>query len=121
MNELYRSEPCLHRDDLSDRGFSWIDADDRDHSVFCVERHDDSGSLLVAVLNATPEPRFDYLVGMPHAGTWSLLVDSDAVEFGGSGHTVRESVTTAPEPWHRRADSASLILPPLGFVIYGWR
>jgi alpha-1,4-glucan:alpha-1,4-glucan 6-glycosyltransferase/4-alpha-glucanotransferase len=121
LNELYRSEPCLHRDDLSDRGFSWIDADDRDHSVFCVERHDDSGSLLVAVLNATPEPRFDYLVGMPHAGTWSLLVDSDAVEFGGSGHTVRESVTTAPEPWHRRADSASLILPPLGFVIYGWR
>ena len=121
LNELYRSEPALHRDDLSDRGFSWIDGDDRDHSVVSVERHDGDTSLLVAVLNATPEPRYDYLVGMPAPGAWSLLVDSDAVEFGGSGLAVVDNVETTHEPWHRRADRASLILPPLGFVIYSRR
>jgi 1,4-alpha-glucan branching enzyme len=121
LNALYRSEPALHRDDLLDRGFSWIDGDDRVHSVVSVERHDDATSLLVAVLNATPEPRFDYLVGMPAPGMWSLLVDSDAIEFGGSGHAVIENVETTHEPWHRKADRASLILPPLGFVIYSRR
>jgi 1,4-alpha-glucan branching enzyme len=118
LNELYRSEPSLHRDDLDDRGFSWINGDDPGLSVACVERHDGGDSLLVAVLNATPEPRLDYLVGMPGPGTWTLLVDSDASEFGGSNHFVHESLATTPEPWHGRPDRASLILPPLGFVIY---
>jgi alpha-1,4-glucan:alpha-1,4-glucan 6-glycosyltransferase/4-alpha-glucanotransferase len=121
LNELYRSEAALHRDDLDDRGFSWISGDDRGQSVACIERHDDGSSMLVALLNATPEPRHDYLVGMPAPGTWTLLVDSDAIEFGGSGHRVCESVETTPEPLHGKADRASLILPPLGFVIYARR
>jgi len=121
LNHLYRSEAALHRDDLDDRGFTWINADDADHSVVSILRHDGAGSLLVAVLNATPEPHDDYLVGMPAAGTWSLLVNSDASEYGGSGHAVRQSVETSHEPWHGRADRASLILPPLGFVVYGHR
>jgi alpha-1,4-glucan:alpha-1,4-glucan 6-glycosyltransferase/4-alpha-glucanotransferase len=121
LNQLYRSEAALHRDDLADRGFSWIDGEDRDQSVVCIERHDGGSAKLVAVLNATPEPRHDYLVGMPAPGAWTLLVDSDAPVYGGSGYSVRDVVETIPEPLHRRADHASLILPPLGFVIYGRR
>jgi 1,4-alpha-glucan branching enzyme len=121
LNQLYRNEAALHRDDLADRGFSWIDGDDRDHGVVCIERHDGDSAKLVAVLNATPEPRHDYLVGMPASGAWTLLVDSDAPVYGGSGYAVRDVVETIPEPLHRRADRASLILPPLGFVIYGRR
>jgi 1,4-alpha-glucan branching enzyme len=118
LNHLYRESSALHRDDLADRGFAWIDADDRDQSVVCIERFDDQGAHLVIALNATPEPRDDYVVGMPKPGSWSLVLSSDAAEFGGSGHAVRDRVVTSPEPWHRRADRTVLTLPPLGFVIY---
>ena len=118
INALYRSEPALHRDDLGDLGFSWIDGGDRTNSVASIERHDGSGDHLVCVLNATPEPRHDYLVGMPTAGRCG---DFYATEFGGSGHVVRDVVETEAVGWHGRHDRAALVLPPLGFVVYGRR
>lgn len=118
LNELYTTSSALHRDDLGDRGFAWIATDDREQSVACIERFDDAGTRLVFALNATPEPRHDYVVGMPAPGTWSLQLTSDASEFGGSDYPVLDTVETTHEPRHGRPDRASLVLPPLGFVIY---
>ena len=56
LNELYRSEACLHRDDLGDGGFSWIDCEDRLQSVLCYERHDGNGGVVTVVANFTPVP-----------------------------------------------------------------
>jgi 1,4-alpha-glucan branching enzyme len=119
LNELYRSEPALHRDDLPDGGFAWIDCEDRAQSVLCYERRDGSGGVLVAVANFTPVPRDGYRVGMPRAGRWEVLANSDAAEYGGSAYRVPESFEATPTPWHGRDHSASLVLPPLAIVVLG--
>jgi len=121
LNALYRSEPSLHRDDLEDRGFRWVDSADRLQSVICVERHVDESDdgRLVIVCNATPEARSAYVVGLPGRGIWTLRCTSDDVRFGGSGHRARAAVTAVEERWHGRRWRAELDLPPLGFVIYG--
>jgi alpha-1,4-glucan:alpha-1,4-glucan 6-glycosyltransferase/4-alpha-glucanotransferase len=119
LNSLYRSEPALHRDDLPDSGFAWIDCEDRAQSVLCYERRDGSGGVLVAVANFTPVPRDGYRVGMPHAGRWEVLANSDAAEYGGSAYRVPESFEATPTPWHGRDHSASLVLPPLAIVVLG--
>jgi len=117
LNELYRSEAPLHRDDLPDGGFAWIDCEDRAQSVLCYERHDGSGGVLVIVANFTPVPRDGYRVGMPRAGRWDLVVNGDAAEYGGSGYSVAESVEATRTPWHGREYSASLVLPPLALIV----
>ncbi|MGA2803548.1 MAG: 1,4-alpha-glucan branching protein GlgB [Acidimicrobiales bacterium] len=117
LNELYRSEPCLHRDDLGDASFSWIDCEDRSQSVLCYERRDGNGGVLVVVANFTPVPRPDYRVGMARAGRWEVLANSDAPEYGGSGYLVPGLFETTGTPWHGRDQSALLVLPPLAVLV----
>jgi alpha-1,4-glucan:alpha-1,4-glucan 6-glycosyltransferase len=119
LGALYRSRPPLHRDDLPDGGFRWIDGNDRAQSVLCIERHDGGDGHLVIVLNATPTPRHGYRVGMPLPGRWELVLDSDEPRFGGSGTGAPAVLEADGEPWHDRPQSALLSLPPLGLVIYG--
>ena len=117
LNDLYRSEASLHRDDLKGSGFAWIDCEDRAQSVLCYERRDDEGHVVVVVANFTPVPREPYLVGMPLGGRWRVLVNSDSPEYGGSGYPLPEYFDTTETPWHGRAQSASLVLPPLALVV----
>jgi len=117
LNELYGSEPSLHRDDLADSGFAWIDCEDRAQSVLCYERRDGSDGVLVVVANFTPVPRVDYRVGMPRPGRWDVLANSDAPEFGGSGYLAVDSFDTVATPWHGRQQSAPLVLPPLALIV----
>src|SRR5690606_17055336 len=88
LNELYRSEPALHRMDADQRGFTWIDVADADASVFSMLRApvplDEVGPddrFVMVVANLTPVPRHDYRIGVPAAATWRLVADSDAEEW----------------------------------------
>jgi alpha-1,4-glucan:alpha-1,4-glucan 6-glycosyltransferase/4-alpha-glucanotransferase len=117
LNELYRNEAALHRDDLGGRAFAWIACDDRAHSVLCYERRDDAGNVLVVVANFTPIPREAYRVGMPGGGRWEVAVNSDAPEFGGSGYPVPDGFIAEPVRWHDRDHSAELTLPPLALMV----
>jgi len=64
-------------------------------------------------------PRDGYRVGMPRAGRWEVLANSDEAEYGGSAYRVPESFGATPTPWHGRDYSASLVLPPLAIVVLG--
>ena len=121
LNELYATVPALHRDDLADRGFAWIEADDREHRVVCAERHDGDGGYVVIACNGSDRPIEGYSIGLPAGGTWALRCNSDETRFGGRGHAVAstlaaEAVGSEPRPWR-----AGLSIPPLGFVIYSQR
>jgi alpha-1,4-glucan:alpha-1,4-glucan 6-glycosyltransferase/4-alpha-glucanotransferase len=118
LNALYRAVPALHRDDLEDLGFEWLDADDAERGVLCAERHDDRGAAVVVAWNATSEARHGYHVGMRAPGTWTLRCSSDELRFGGSGHPVPATVAATAGAWQGREFRATLELPPLGFVIY---
>jgi 1,4-alpha-glucan branching enzyme len=116
LNRLYRSEPALHELDCDPAGFQWLVADDAKNSVLVYERISRRSERVLCALNFTPEPRFNYRVGVHEAGLWSEILNTDAVELGGSGHGNLGGVETAPVRSHDRPFSLTLTLPPLGAV-----
>ncbi|MGH9524172.1 MAG: alpha amylase C-terminal domain-containing protein [Terriglobales bacterium] len=131
LNNFYRSHPALHADDFSPAGFEWIDANDAENSVLSylrrgtapssanTGRKDGATDELVVVCNFTPEPRYNYRIGVPHGGYWRELMNSDATLYAGSGQGNLGGVDAAPVPSHGRPSSLVLTLPPLGIVILG--
>ncbi|MDQ7975178.1 MAG: 1,4-alpha-glucan branching protein GlgB [Rhodocyclaceae bacterium] len=114
LNEALRGEPALHELDFSGEGFEWIEADDAQHSVYAFLRKGRDGAAPVLVVsNFTPVPRENYRLGVPHAGRWTELLNSDAREFDGSGWGNLGAVDSAPVPSHGRPQSVVLSLPPL--------
>ena len=121
LNRVWRAEPALWSGDFDPAGFRWIDADDADQSCFSFLRlgvGEAAASRPVACLaNLTPVPRYGYRVGLPAAGPWEVLLDSDAEVFGGSGAVAGTPVVEAESVgWHGQPASAALTLPPLGVV-----
>ena len=116
LGALYREHSPLWRHDHEWRGFSWIDADDKDNSVLSYVRWDGDRHVIVA-MNLTPVPRDHYRIGAPSAGAYTELLSSDAEEWGGSGYQTRGRVQTESTPFHGYPESMVLTLPPLSVVV----
>jgi 1,4-alpha-glucan branching enzyme len=116
LGKLYRERAPFWRRDHEPEGFSWIDVADRDNSVISYVRRDGSDHVVV-VLNLTPIPREDYLIGAPAAGTYVQLLSSDDAEFGGGGYATRKQVQTEQVPLHGYQQAMRLTLPPLGAIV----
>ncbi|OED42512.1 1,4-alpha-glucan branching enzyme [Endozoicomonas sp. (ex Bugula neritina AB1)] len=117
LNHLYMSVPALHELDLSDRGFSWTVGDDSDQSVLVFRRYDKAGNCTVIASNMTPVVRYDYCVGVPEAGHYKTLLNSDDKVYGGSGVPISERLETINGHVHGEEQYLSLTLPPLATVI----
>jgi 1,4-alpha-glucan branching enzyme len=116
LSAVYLARPELWRGDPMPESFAWLDADDRDHSIYSFFRRDGDG-VVVALFNLTPVPRRDFRVGAPRAGRYRLLLSSDAVTYGGSGFGLVDGADTEPVAWQRQAASFRIGLPPLGAVL----
>jgi 1,4-alpha-glucan branching enzyme len=114
LNHLYARETALHALDTQAAGFEWVDANDSNQSVASYLRKDGQGGQILVVLNYTPVIRAGYRVGVPRAGEWRELLNSDAAIYGGSGVGNYGVVHTRPIACHGRAQSLELVLPPLG-------
>ncbi len=119
LNQRYRDEPALYARDFDDGGFIWLDPDDADLSVLSFLRHGPQPEdTLLVVLNFTPVPRSDYLLGVPQPGVWREILNSDATPYGGSGQgNLGECLATA-HPYHRQPYSLRAHLPPLGALFF---
>jgi 1,4-alpha-glucan branching enzyme len=114
LNRAYRAEPALWQVDFSHEGFEWIDANDAQNSVISFLRKPRGGGAMVAVVcNLTPLPRENYVLGVPRAGAWREILNSDAKEYGGTGWGNLGTVDAAPLAAHGRPHSLTLTLPPL--------
>jgi 1,4-alpha-glucan branching enzyme len=116
LNRLYRAERALHELDCDPAGFRWLDADDADRSILLFDRRSTDDHHVVCALNFTPMPRFNVRAGVPRPGTWREILNTDAVELGGSGHGNLGVLEAAPVPAHGHRFSLALTLPPLGAV-----
>ncbi|MFN4259622.1 MAG: 1,4-alpha-glucan branching protein GlgB [Gemmataceae bacterium] len=117
LNRLYSREPALHELDFSPTGFEWIDATDADQSVILFLRKGKKAEDLIIIgCNFTPVPRHNYRVGAPKSGFWREVLNSDALEYGGSGQGNLGGMETAPIRMHGRSACLNLTLPPLGMV-----
>jgi 1,4-alpha-glucan branching enzyme len=114
LNHLHRSVPALHRLDCEAEGFQWIVGDDAEQSVFVWLRLSDDGSPpVVVVCNFTPVRREGYRIGLPHAGLWREILNTDAGSYGGSGAGNGGQVWAQAEAAHGQPASACLTIPPL--------
>jgi 1,4-alpha-glucan branching enzyme len=119
LNRLYRETPALHRLDCDAEGFSWIDAANANESVLSyLRRNRNPHELAVVVCNFTPVPRENYRIGVPRGGRWRERINTDAVEYGGSGVGNAGEVHADPHPMHGHPHSLCLRLPPLGVLIF---
>jgi len=115
LNAVYRSQPALWEHDFDTDGFEWIDGGAAEQSVVAFLRKSDDGQRLAVLANFSGQPvamRF----GLPEAGTWREVLNTDAAVYGGSGVGNHGSVTAVDEPWAGRPASADVQLPPLGVV-----
>ncbi|MGY2376752.1 1,4-alpha-glucan branching protein GlgB [Pseudomonas sp. SDO524_S393] len=117
LNRLYREEPALHDQDHAPQGFQWLIGDDAINSVYAWLRWSQEGRPVLVVANFTPVPREAYKVGVPFAGRWSEVINSDADTYAGSNFGNGGDVFTQDEPQHGQPVSLSLNLPPLGVLI----
>jgi 1,4-alpha-glucan branching enzyme len=119
LNKVYRQTPALHARDCDGSGFQWLVSDDRNNSVFAWLRIGEDGDPPVAVVsNFTPVPRSNYRIGLPQAGTWREIMNTDAGVYGGSDTGNLGAVTATEEPWHGFPASAAVFLPPLATVYF---
>jgi 1,4-alpha-glucan branching enzyme len=116
LNHLYRATPALWELDSSPDGFGWIDSNDALGNVLSFLRYDSTGGVVACVANFAAVPHDGYQVGLPQAGRWREVLNTDAAGYGGSGVGNQGFVTAEDEPWHGRPASARLTLPPLGVL-----
>ncbi len=120
-NFVYQSTPALWALDHAPQGFEWIDANDQNNNTFSWLRWDGEGGVVACVSNFSAVPHFDYRIGLPFAGEWDEVLNTDAEAYGGSGVGNLGSVIAEESPWHVRPASAAINVPPLGAVWFRHR
>ncbi len=119
LNRLYQNEPALYEDDFEWTGFTWIDANDSDNSVFSFIRNAKSkDEFIVVISNFTPVPRQEYRIGVPKPGYYQEILNSDSEHYWGSNVGNDGGRNTEDIPSHGYAQSLSLTLPPLATLMF---
>ncbi len=118
LNQLYSAEPAMHQVDFDGSGFSWIDCNDHESSVISlIRRARDPHDFVAVVLNFTPIVRTDYRIGVPEAGFYRELLNSDAEWYAGGNVGNQGGVHTDAIPAHGHMQSLRLTIPPLAGLI----
>ncbi len=116
LNEVYKDTPALYEIDFEGSGFEWIEGGDAANSAVSFLRKDRAGNSVVVVCNFTPVVRENYRIGVPEAGSYEELINTDDAKYGGSG--VSNGKGKAEEkPSHGQPHSISLTLPPLSAMV----
>jgi len=118
LNRLYQSEPALYEVDFDYHGFEWIDFRDAEGSIISfIRRGKDPEDFLVFVYNFTPVARMGYRVGVPKGGFYKEVMNSDSGSYWGGNMGNFGGICADEMPWHGRASSLSLTIPPLSMVV----
>ena len=117
LNSLYRHSPALHAHDFEWPGFEWIDCHDSQQSIVSFVRKA-GDEFLVVVVNFTPVPRTGYRIGVPRAGGYREVLNSDSEHYGGSNlGNGPNQIIAEPLAWMDRPFSLSLTVPPLAAIV----
>ncbi len=119
LNQLYRTTPALWQKDFSGEGFQWIDFQDAENSIISfIRRGHDPEDFVVVVCNFTPVPRFNYKIGVPAAGHYAELLNSDSEYYAGGNIGNFGGVDSSEDPAHGFPHSIRIAIPPLATVFF---
>jgi len=116
LNYLYRRHPALYYYEFESRGFEWIECHDGQQSVLSYQRKSDF-EVIIVVLNFTPEPRYDYRIGIADEGIYRELINSDSEFYAGSNMGNTGLVHSEAKAWMDQPHSLVLLLPPLAGIV----
>ncbi len=116
-NRAYVGERSLHERDCESAGFRWVEVADAANSVFAWLRFGGDGALPVAgISNLTPVPHDNYRIGLPRAGRWREILNSDAAVYGGSNRGNKGAIVAHATPYDGQVASAAIVVPPLATI-----
>ena len=116
---IYQEYPALYEYDPLRASFEWINGMDAESSVLRFMRKSPSGrDNLLFICNFGTEEKENCQVGVPKAGKYTMISNSDAVEFGGEGRDEHQEVQAVSECWDLRPYSIKISVPPLGTLIF---
>ena len=118
LNRIQRGHRALWDGDSEPGGFAWLVSDDADHNVAAFIRWPTGPDAdpLVCVANLSPVPRSRYPLGLPRAGHWREVLNTDSAHYGGSDMGNQGSVVATDEAIHGQPASARLTLPPFSVL-----
>lgn len=116
LNKFYAKNAPLWESDFGWEGFSWISSNDNSNSVIAFRRIDKKGKEIIAVSNLTPVFRSGYEIGVPYAGTYEVVFNSDDEVYGGTGKGSTGKIKTNERPMHGHEQSVSLELAGLSTI-----
>ncbi len=119
LNAFYKDEPAMHELDFERLGFEWLDIQDWEKSIVSfIRRARKPDHFIVAVCNFTPVLHSNYKLGVPRIGRWDEMLNSNALEYGGTGLGNLGGVDATPHPFHGRDNSITITLPPLSCLFF---
>ncbi len=118
LNQLYRTHKALYELQFDNGGFEWVSYDDRQNSVIAYLRKDSKGKNLLVVCNLSPLTMSGYEIGVPVAGIWQEIFNSDNSQYGGSGQLNDGDLTTTDTEKHFKTQSLSIKIAPLATMVF---
>lgn len=118
LNYTYKNEPALWQLDDTYDGFDWIDFHDAENSVVSFLRKSREGDIVAFVVNATPVVRYNYRLGVPEAGFYREIINTDGETYGGSNVGNLGGMRSEDREWMGRQHSILIHLPPLATLAF---
>ncbi|MGL1956097.1 MAG: 1,4-alpha-glucan branching protein GlgB [Colwellia sp.] len=122
LNSVYTNTPALYEKDCEHDGFTWLELDNSDHSIYSFVRYgEDRHNPVIVICNFTPQCHQDYLVGVPVSGFYQEILNSDAEIYGGSnqGNLGGVASTHCTEGLFQGQNQfINITVPPLSTVIF---
>ncbi|MBC2604893.1 1,4-alpha-glucan branching protein GlgB [Pelagicoccus albus] len=121
LNRVYREEPALAYTDFDSQSFRWIACWDADSSIISYVRTSPDGrSKILVIGHFTPMKREKYRIGLPSAGHWREILNTDSEFYGGSNAGNVNGVNSEAIEYDSFPQSGEFTLPPLSTVMFKW-
>lgn len=121
LNHLYKTEPALHEIDFEQQGFEWVDCNNHGESILSyVRKGRDPDEMVLVVCNFTPVVREGFRIGVPKAGKYREIFNSDSSFYSGSNVGNGLGAVSESKEWNGRPDSCLINIPPLGVTVFKW-
>lgn len=122
LNHLYLDHPSLYSMDYEVPGFEWINCCSANESIVVFYRYDEkTDEVLLVICNFTPVVREQYKIGVPRAGKYKEIFNSDHKNFGGAHHVNPRLKKAKKSECDNREHSLEITVPPLGISIWKWQ
>lgn len=122
LNHVYTENRALWRHDFTGDGFAWINGNDAEASIVSfIRKGECEEEIVVIISNFTPVPRTMHRIGVPKAGKYIEVINSDNGKYGGS-HVINEGIYTSESiEWDGYRDSIEVKVPPLGTMMFTYQ